>query len=108
MNLIAKCFISHRGLQVNPITLTKFVPWVYPETSLKVLQCTFYIQITNAFFFVPLPVRSCTIPYARLLEQNTEKSNWCPKSWKQIENAFICSVNGRWPIILGIIMKIWE
>ena len=56
---------------------------------------------------VPCPGQ-ITIPYARLLEQNTEKSNCCPKSWKQIENAFICSVNGRWPIILGIIMKIWE
>ena len=80
--------------------LNQFYQGLVPFLGLKTQNGVFPLRLFDSVEY--------TIPYARLLEQNTEKSNCCPKSWKQIENAFICSVNGRWPIILGIIMKIWE
>ena len=70
----------------------------YDNFLLKVSLIVAYIKESTCF---------CTIPYARLLKQKTENSNCCPKSWKQIEQAFICSVNDRWPIMLRIIMKTW-
>ena len=105
---------GHFGLDTKNNFGPKLISWNYEHFWYRrfvkfLLFCWPKYNMTNLSCFAVLAgefVSRCTIPYARLLEQNTEKSNCSPKSWKQIENAFICSVNGRWPIILGIIRKI--